>query len=127
MNQNKSYLSLGVFIGVILASLAFAFFSPSGGGTTIGRELKVSHNSPTTHPVHAGLEHMAKRLAELSGGQLRLQVFPNGQLGSETQTMEQLQAGTLDIAKGSSAPISNFVSVCKIFSLPYLFRDLASL
>lgn len=59
----------------------------------------------------------------LSAGRLLFGAFPNGQLGSETQTMEQLQAGALDIAKGSSAPISNSVSVCKVFSLPYLFRD----
>ncbi|CAA6676324.1 MULTISPECIES: TRAP transporter substrate-binding protein [unclassified Lentimonas] len=124
MKQNKSYLTFGVILGVVATSLVFAFFgSNAPAGAAQGRELKVSHNSPTNHPVHEGLDFMSMRVAELSGGELRLEVFPNGQLGSETQTMEQLQAGTLDIAKGSSAPISNFISVCKVFSLPYLFRD----
>ncbi|MGJ8650884.1 MAG: TRAP transporter substrate-binding protein [Opitutaceae bacterium] len=124
MNKNTSYLSFGILLGVVAASLAFAFFDSgnNSGGVSV-RQLNVAHGLPTTHPVHAGIEHMAERVAVLSGGRLQLEVFPNGQLGSETQTMEQLQAGTLDIAKGSSAPISNFVSICKVFSLPYLFRD----
>ena len=122
MNKNTSYLSFGLLLGIVGTSLLFAFFdSEKEGGAS--RQLKVAHGLPTTHPVHAGIEHMAERVAVLSGGRLHLEVFPNGQLGNETQTMEQLQAGTLDIAKGSSAPISNFVSICKVFSLPYLFRD----
>ncbi|WPJ97269.1 TRAP transporter substrate-binding protein [Coraliomargarita algicola] len=124
MNKNTANLAFGVLLGVVAASLLFAFFDSSSdsGGASV-HVLKVAHNQPTTHPVHLGIQHMAERVAALSGGRMRLDVFPNGQLGSETQTMEQLQAGTLDIAKGSSAPISNFISVCKVFSLPYLFRD----
>lgn len=122
MNKNSAYLSFGVLLGIVTASLLFAFLD-SGGDSSSVRKLKVAHGLPTSHPVHAGIEHLATRLSALSSGSLELEIFPNGQLGSETQTMEQLQAGTLDIAKGSAAPISNFVSVCKAFSLPYLFRD----
>lgn len=124
MNKNTSYLSFGILLGVVVASLAFAFFDSGKDAEGVSvRQLKVAHGMPTTHPVHAGIAHMAERAAVLSGGRLKLEVYPNGQLGNTTQAMEQLQAGTLDIAMGSSAPISNFVSICKVFSLPYLFRD----
>ena len=124
MNKQSAYLTFGFLLGVVATSLTFAFFPSSADvGQTTARRLKVAHGLPTAHPVHAGINYMAERVSTLSLGRLQLDVFPNGQLGSETQTMEQLQSGTLDIAKGSSAPISNFVSVCKVFSLPYLFRD----
>ena len=54
---------------------------------------------------------------------MQLDIFPNGQLGSETQTLEQIQTGTLDLAKVGGATLGNFVPVSKVFSLPYLFRD----
>jgi tripartite ATP-independent transporter DctP family solute receptor len=114
----------GFVLGLVAASLLFTFLGDDGAGTAnVSRRLKVAHTLPASHPVHAGIEYMGKRLEEISGGKLSLVIFPSGQLGSETQTIEQLQSGTLDIAKSSAAPIGNFLSLFKVFSLPYLFRD----
>ncbi|MGB0372414.1 MAG: TRAP transporter substrate-binding protein [Opitutales bacterium] len=85
--------------------------------------LKIAHTLPTNHPVHQGIEQFAERLAYHSGGSLALDIYPNGQLGSETQTLEQMQSGTLDIAKVGGATLGNFIPLSKLFSLPYLFRD----
>lgn len=124
MNSNKSYLAFGILIGLVMASLLFAIVKPShSAGEQPTRRLKVAHTLPENHPVHAGIEKFSQRVAALSGGAIQVDIFPNGQLGSETQTLEQMQSGTLDIAKVGGAPLSNFVPVAKLFSLPYLFRD----
>lgn len=65
--------------------------------------LRVAHNAATSHPVHAGIEYFADRVAEYSQGRLRFDLFPNAQLGSELQYIEQMQAGTLDAAKVGGA------------------------
>lgn len=78
---------------------------------------------PTNHPVHAGIQHFADRIEYYSGGSIQIDVFPNGQLGSETQSLEQMQSGTLDAAKVGAATLGSFVPVAKVFSLPYIFRD----
>lgn len=118
------YLSFGFLVGLVAASLLFALTKPSGGDVSADvRRLKVAHSLPVSHPVHAGIEHFAQRLAFHSEGRIRLEIFPNGQLGSETQTLEQMQSGTLDAAKVGGATLGSFISVAKIFSLPYLFRD----
>jgi tripartite ATP-independent transporter DctP family solute receptor len=124
MKTSTSYFAFGFLLGLIAASLLFTFLD-SGEASSAGstRVLKVAHALPASHPVHAGMENMAERLEAISGGRMRINIFPNGQLGSETQTIEQLQSGTLDIAKSSAAPFGNFISVLKVFSLPYLFRD----
>lgn len=124
MKKSTSYFSFGFLFGLVVASLMFTFLGSSNAGTSTDvRQLKVAHALPASHPVHAGMEYMATRLAEVSGGTMKIDIFPNGQLGNETQTIEQLQSGTLDIAKSSAAPFGNFISVLKVFSLPYLFRD----
>jgi len=120
--KNASFV-FGFFLGLITACLIFALL-PSKGDTGDGiKELKIAHSLPTSHPVHAGIEHFAERVSHYSGGQLRFTVFPNGQLGDESQTLEQLQTGTLDMAKVGGAVLGSFVPVAKVFSMPYLFRD----
>ncbi|GAA5495382.1 solute-binding protein Bamb_6123 [Rubritalea halochordaticola] len=126
--MKKSQLILGILLGALLASGLFAYLgkqqlSSSSAGSSQQRELSIAHTLPTSHPVHQGIERFAKRLEALSGGQMTCTIYPSGQLGSETQYLEKLQSGSIDIAKTSAGPIANFVPRMQVFSLPYLFRD----
>ena len=47
------------------------------------RVLKLAHSLDTSHPVHRAMVHMAERADELSGGSLRIEIHPSGQLGEE--------------------------------------------
>ncbi|MEQ9825960.1 MAG: TRAP transporter substrate-binding protein [Puniceicoccaceae bacterium] len=127
MKKPTSYFILGIAIGCIISSLFFAalsrnFHTGEAGARSV-QQLKLGHALPTTHPVHAGIEFMAERLKELSGGAMEIIIFPSEQMGDETKCIEQVQMGTLAMTKTSSAPMGNFVEVLKVFSLPYLFRD----
>jgi len=85
--------------------------------------LKMAHTLPTDHPVHGGMVYMAERLAELSNGKMKIDIYPGGQLGGERELIELLQIGSLAMTKVSSAPLESFVPEMKVFSLPYVFRD----
>jgi tripartite ATP-independent transporter DctP family solute receptor len=87
------------------------------------RVLRLAHSLDVTHPVHLGMAYMAQRVEQLSEGELRIQIFPNGQLGGERETAELLQLGSVDITKVASSVIENFVPSMAVFSLPYLFDD----
>ena len=54
---------------------------------------------------------------------MEMQIFPNGQLGSETDSIEQVQKGVLAMVKTSTAPLEGFIPEMALFGLPYLFRD----
>ncbi len=85
--------------------------------------LKLAHGLDVTHPVHKGMVYMAEELGRISEGQMRVDVYPSGQLGSERQLLELLQIGSLDITKVSASALENFVPNMKVFGLPYIFRD----
>jgi tripartite ATP-independent transporter DctP family solute receptor len=85
--------------------------------------LKLAHALDTNHSVHKGMVHMAERLGEYSGGQMRIDIYPSGQLGAERETVELLQIGSLAMTKVSTAPLEAFVPAMKVFSIPYLFND----
>jgi tripartite ATP-independent transporter DctP family solute receptor len=87
------------------------------------RVLKLAHVLDTSHPVHKGMAYMADRVATISSGHMRIDLYPSGQLGQERDLIELLQIGSLAMTKVSTAPLEAFVPEMKIFGIPYVFRD----
>lgn len=125
MRKETSFLFVGFLVGCLLTAVTFIGLIRSGKAGGGGSELvlKLAHGLDQSHPVHLGMVRMAERLADLSGGTVELQIFPNGQLGSEAETIEQLQRGAIAMVKTSTASMEGFVPELAVFGLPYLFRD----
>jgi tripartite ATP-independent transporter DctP family solute receptor len=85
--------------------------------------LKLAHGLDPSHPVHNAMVFMADRCAEISEGQLEIEIYPSGQLGSEQQCVELLQIGSLAITKVSTAVMEGFTSEFKALGLPYIFKS----
>ncbi|MGA1196453.1 MAG: TRAP transporter substrate-binding protein, partial [Candidatus Latescibacterota bacterium] len=127
MSKSVSMFVVGLLTGVLLATGVFALFVR--GQNLAGQEsgqhivLKLGHSLDTSHPVHAGMVYMAQELAKKSGVSVVLEIYPNGQLGSETECIEQLQRGALAMTKTSAAPMEGFIPEMGVFGIPYIFRD----
>jgi tripartite ATP-independent transporter DctP family solute receptor len=93
-----------------------------GGGESV-TAIKLAHALDTNHPVHKAMVFMAQKVEEYSGGKMRVDIYPSGQLGNERELIELLQIGSLAMTKVSTAPMEAFVPEMKIFGIPYLFRD----
>ncbi len=89
------------------------------------RVLKLAHGLNEAHPVHIGMVEMARNLEEISKGQMRIELYANGQLGAERELLELVQIGSLDMTKVSAGILENFVPEMKVLTLPYIFRDSA--
>ena len=87
------------------------------------KEIKLGHGLDTSHPVHKAMVYMSERLYEKSGGTMTIDIYPNQQLGSERETLELLQIGSLGMTKVSTGVLENFVPSLQLFGLPFLFRD----
>jgi len=110
-------LNKTILFGIIILALT------SCGEREKIRVLKLAHCLDVTHPVHHGMVFMADRIKEKSGGLMRIDIYPGGQLGQERELIELLQIGSLAMTKVSTAPLESFVPEMKIFGIPYLFRD----
>jgi tripartite ATP-independent transporter DctP family solute receptor len=121
-----SFFVVGLLSGLLIATAGFALVTRTihtgalDAGVTL---LRLGHGLDARHPVHAGMVYMAERLAELSDGAVRMDIFPNEQLGTEVQTMEQVQRGVLDLTKTSTAAMEGFLPEMAVFGIPYLFED----
>ena len=83
--------------------------------------LKLGHGMDSSHPVHKGMVHMAELVNEKSNGEMRIDIYTNEQLGTERETLELLQIGSLDLTKVSSAVMESFTPLYSIFGVPFLF------
>jgi tripartite ATP-independent transporter DctP family solute receptor len=87
------------------------------------RVIKLAHGLDQTHPVHKAMAHMAAKVAEKSGGTMRIDIYPSEQLGNERECVELIQLGGIGMTKISAAVLEAFASEFKVFGLPYLLRD----
>ena len=106
-----------------LALVAWGLWLGVSSPEARGRVLRLSHSLNRDHPVHKGMEFMADDLVRRSGGELRVEIYADGQLGPERDLIELIQIGSLAMTKVSTAPLESFSPLIKVFSLPYLFRD----
>ena len=127
MNRSLSFFILGLLLGAAGATSLLVLWqrserlgTPQASGQIV---LRLGHVLDQSHPVHAGMQYMADRLEEISGGTVVLRIFANGQLGSEPECIEQVQRGVLDMVKTSAAAMEGFTPEMAVFGLPYLFRD----
>jgi tripartite ATP-independent transporter DctP family solute receptor len=109
-------LSLGFAAGI-----AFALGSCRAQHNV--RVIKLAHGLDPQHSVHKGMVLLGQRLAEMSGGTMRVDIYPSGQLGSERECLELMQLGGLAMTKVSASVLEGFAPEFKVFGLPYLFRD----
>lgn len=99
------------------------FFIISCGKEKDVTVIKLGHGLSVSHSVHKAMEFMAERLKEKSDSTVLIEIYPNQQLGTERESLELLQIGSLGMTKVSTGVLENFVPELKVLGLPFLFRD----
>lgn len=68
-------------------------------------------------------ERFKQLVEERSGGDVTVKLFHSGSLGSETDILQQVRMGAVDMAIITLGPFDTFVPEVKVVSFPFLFRD----
>jgi len=69
-------------------------------------------------------ERFAKVVEDKTGGDITIALFPNGQLGSEQETIANCRLGTLDLSVAAINNITPFSPTVGLFTLPYLMLSI---
>ncbi len=85
--------------------------------------LKLANNAPITHPQTVRAMEAAERIKAATSGRLELQVFPNNQLGSDTDMLSQLRSGAIDFFTLSGLILATLVPVASINGIGFAFKD----
>jgi TRAP-type transport system periplasmic protein len=84
---------------------------------------KMAHNTATSHPLHIRASEAAAKVKEATSGRVEIDVFPNSQLGSDTDTLSQLRSGAVEMFTLSGLILSTLVPVAAINGIGFAFKD----
>src|ERR1700748_2902067 len=84
---------------------------------------KYANNLPDAHPMNARAKEMAAAIKSETQGRFDLQVFPNNQLGSDTDMLSQLRSGGIEFFTLSGLILATLVPAASINGIGFAFPD----
>src|SRR5207248_320231 len=122
-------MSLGQGLGKLKGKLfrighlgAFNDLSLAGTLAGVETELKLGHVGSPGSLFALSADEFARRVKEKTKGKVVVTVFGSSQLGDDTEMMQKVKLGTLDMTMPSTV-MSSVVPAYGLFEMPYLVRD----
>jgi tripartite ATP-independent transporter DctP family solute receptor len=84
--------------------------------------IKIGQGQTPGEPQIKAMELFKEIVENKTAGRLRVEVYPNNQLGNQRDVTEGIQLGTIQMASISS-PMAGFVPESNLFELPFLFEN----
>ena len=84
---------------------------------------KYGNNVPPGYALNVRVRAAAARIRDATGGRFELQIFPAGQLGTDTDMLSQVRSGALQFYTPSGSVLSTAVPIAAINALGFAFKD----
>jgi TRAP-type transport system periplasmic protein len=84
---------------------------------------KYANNLPDSHPMNVRAREMAAAIKTETNGKVDLQIFPNNQLGSDTDMLSQIRSGGIEFFTLSGLILSTLVPAASINGIGFAFPD----
>jgi tripartite ATP-independent transporter DctP family solute receptor len=93
-------------------------------GTALAQTvLRSSDTHPDGYPTVEGVKYFGELVKERTDGRYSVEVYHSAQLGQESDTLEQVRTGVIDLNRTSMGPWNGLIPETTIPSLPYIFRS----
>lgn len=87
---------------------------------------KFANNLPESHPFMTRAREMAAAIKAETNGRFDMQVFPNSQLGSDTDMLSQVRSGGVEFFTLSGLILATLVPAASINGIGFAFKDYPS-
>lgn len=85
--------------------------------------LRVAENQSADSHLAKAMTKFGELVEEKSDGNMIVEVYLNAELGEEEETIEQVDAGVIDIARVDAVNLIPYVPELETLTLPYIFDD----
>lgn len=86
-------------------------------------KLKFGNDLPATHSVNVRLREAIDAITAETNGRVAISLFPNNQLGSDTDMMSQLRSGALELATMPGTVLSTLIPTTSLTGLGFIFTS----
>lgn len=83
--------------------------------------IKVGGTVPENHPITKAQYKFEEIVEKESGGAIQVEVYPNAQLGTGREMVENVKMGNIQMGETTIAPFSSWTGEFSLFALPFLF------
>jgi tripartite ATP-independent transporter DctP family solute receptor len=111
------------FIVLTAAVFAVSVFASGGNSALAEVKLRIGHVTTIKAIAGRGSTKFKETAEQLSNGEIKVTIFPNGQLGGELEMVSQVRLGTLDIAMVGSGLAANIEPTFSITELPFIWKS----
>ena len=84
---------------------------------------RYANNNVIAHPMNIRLREAVDKIKEESGGRMEIQLFPNSQLGGDSDMLSQLRTGAIQMFNLSGLILATYVPVASINGIGFAFKD----
>lgn len=85
--------------------------------------LKLAHAAPDTDLQQDLSAFFQEQVAERTGGEVKVQIFPQGQLGNDQQMIDGARSGIIDLVMVGLNNYAGLMPEVAAFELPFMFTD----
>jgi tripartite ATP-independent transporter DctP family solute receptor len=85
--------------------------------------IKAAHVEVEDRAIHQALVKFGEDIAEKSDGVLQLEIHPNGELGDDSDVVEAIGLGTVQMTVPGSGVFTSYDEKFAVMNLPYLFES----
>jgi len=96
--------------------------SGSTGDNTVYK-LKLAHIYAADHPFNTGLQQIANEISQKTDGHVEIMLYPAAQLGAETDEINNILSGSIDMAVLGIGEVGKYVGAFNVYEAPYVFSS----
>ena len=108
-------------VGVLAAGTVLG--SPAVRAQAAPIKLKFGNDLPDTHSVNVRLKEAIAAINAETNGQVAINLFPNNQLGSDTDMMTQLRSGAIELATMPGTVLSTLIPTASLTGVGFAFTN----
>lgn len=124
MRKSIALISALCLLGLLLfANGAQETTGSSAAGEEKTYVIRYAFTSPMNSQVGKIANGFKTRAEEYSKGRIKVELYPDAQLGDKLENLESLRTGDLQMCDASASDMSGYNGRWSVFSFPYMWKD----
>ena len=114
-------------LSLLMAILSIFFLAGCGASNAENKEvqiIRVAFNQNTEHPQYLAMKKLGEDFERETNGRYKMKIYPNGVLGSQTEVLELIRTGALQMAIVPTSSPEGYSKDFAIVGAPYLYDDI---
>ena len=108
-------------IAAFILSLPLLFITAFAAESAVTMKLGVVTKPGSAQNIVA--EKFKEIIEKKSQGELQVKIFHSASIGNETEILQQIQLGTIQLGIITSGPFDSFDPIVRVIDYPFLFKD----